>query len=79
MEPHPIAAWFLMGAIAICCNLLVGYNTRSRETKPRRFFVLPLIVAIAFLMIADMDAARGGVIRVRPQNLVSLSGSMTAP
>jgi hypothetical protein len=37
--------------------------------------VLPLVVSIAFFLIADIDSPRGGVIRVRPQNLVSLAGS----
>jgi hypothetical protein len=73
----PWAAWLLMGAIAICCNWLVGYNTRSTGAKPRRLFALPLVVAIAFFMIADMDAARSGVIRVSPQNLISLSSSLS--
>jgi len=72
----PIAAWALMGAIAICCNLLVGYNARRFEGKARRFFILPLIVSIAFFLIADMDSPRGGVIRVHPQNLESLSRSL---
>jgi hypothetical protein len=74
----PIAAWCLMGAIAICCNLLVGYHARSSSGRIRRFFVLPLVVAIAFFMIADMDASRTGVIRVKPQDLLSLSSSLPA-
>ncbi len=74
----PIAAWCLLGAIGICCNLLVGYTARSSRTKPMRVFVLPLIVAISFLVIADMDAGRAGIIRVSPQNLVSLSSSLPA-
>jgi hypothetical protein len=72
----PIEAWGLMGAIAICDNLLVGYIARRTEGKIRHFFILPLLVAIAFFLIADMDSPRGGLIRVRPQNLVSLSDSL---
>jgi hypothetical protein len=41
-----------------------------------RFFVLPLIVAISFLLIADIDSPRGGLIHVRPQNLAALPSSM---
>jgi hypothetical protein len=33
-------------------------------------------VAISFFLIADMDSPRGGVIRVAPQNLISLSSSL---
>ena len=75
----PIAAWGLMAAIAICCNLLIGYNARHIERKIIRFFILPLIVSIAFFLIDEMDTPRGGVIRVLPQNLVSLSRSLGAP
>jgi hypothetical protein len=75
----PIAAWGLMAAIAICCNLLIGYNARHIERKIIRFFILPLIVSIAFFLIDEMDTPRGGVIRVVPQNLVSLSRSLHAP
>jgi hypothetical protein len=70
----PIAAWALMGAIAICCNLLFGYH--ARKPGALLFLVLPLTVSIAFFLIADIDSPRGGVIRVLPQNLVSLSQSM---
>jgi hypothetical protein len=38
--------------------------------------VLPFIVSISFFLIADIDSPRGGVIRVQPQNLVSLSRSL---
>jgi len=75
----PGPAWTLMIVIAVCCNLLVGYNARSLGTKRRRFFILPIIVSIAFFMIADMDAARRGVIMVIPHNLVSLSNSLPPP
>jgi hypothetical protein len=40
---------------------------------------LPLVVAIAFFLIADIDSPRSGVIRVVPQNLLSLSESLRSP
>jgi hypothetical protein len=70
----PSAAWTLMGAIAICCNLLLGYH--ARRPGVLLFLVLPLTASIAFFLIADIDSPRGGVIRVLPQNLVSLSQSI---
>jgi len=73
----PIAAWVLMVAIAICCNLLLGYH--ARRPGAVFFLVLPLTVSIAFFLIADIDSPRGGVIRVRPQNLVSLSQTLNSP
>jgi hypothetical protein len=72
----PSAAWALMVAIAICSNLLIGYGARRGEAKTSSLLVLPLIVSISFSLIADIDSPRGGVVRVRPQNLVSLSQSL---
>ena len=72
----PFAAWVLMAAIAICCNLLIGYGARRPKQEAILFLVLPLVVSISFLLIADIDSPRGGLIRVAPQNLVSLSQSL---
>ena len=71
----PVAAWSFMFVIAICCNFLQGYS--SGEGRARRpLLVLPIILAIAFLLLADLDSPRGGVIRVRPQNLIALQDSL---
>ncbi len=43
----PIAAWGLMGAIGICCNLLIGYGVRRGEPKAILLLVLPLVVSIS--------------------------------
>jgi hypothetical protein len=72
----PIAAWGLMFAIAICCCVLIGYGARGAERKTALFLVLPLLVAISFFLIADIDSPRGGIIRVKPQNLESLAHSL---
>jgi hypothetical protein len=72
----PASAWSLMLAIAVCCNLLVGYGARSVKTKASLLFVLPLVVSISFLLIADIDSPRGGFIHVVPQNLQSVLQSM---
>ena len=69
----PTPAWALMGAIAVCSNLLLGYTARRRDGKATRFFILPLLVSVSFFLIGDLDSPRGGVIRVNPRNLVSLS------
>ena len=76
----PIAAWGLMLAVAIGCNFLFGYYARRpMEEHAREFLVLPLIVSIAFVLIADMDTPHGGFIRVHPQNLEYLFRSLRAP
>ena len=75
----PGAAWALMAAIAICCNVLVGYNARGTEGSKKWFFLLPLVVSVAFFFIADMDSPRGGLIRIHPQNLEGVARSLRAP
>ena len=70
----PVTAWCLMASIAIFVNLLLGYGAR----RMGRLFivVLPFAVSISFFLIADIDSPRRGLIRVQPQNLLSLSQSM---
>ena len=75
----PAAAWVLMMVIAICCNVLVGYGLRDTIRETKLLPVLPLIVSIAFMLIADIDAPRHGVIRVLPQNLIGLAESLRVP
>jgi hypothetical protein len=70
----PVGVWSLMVSIAICCSLLIGYNAHRRQSL--LFTVLPFVLAIAFFLIADIDSPRGGVIRVLPRNLTSLSQSL---
>jgi hypothetical protein len=71
----PASAWGLMLTIALCCNLLIGYSTRRTGAESVLFLVLTLIVAVSFFLIADIDSPRGGIIRVQPENLVTLSQS----
>ena len=59
----PIAAWGLMGAIAICCNVLIGMPAGEVKTR-MPLLVLPVVLAIAFMLLADLDSPRGGIIRV---------------
>jgi hypothetical protein len=74
----PLGAWALMAVIAICCNVLVGYHARHVKRNAMLMLVLPFIVSISFFLIADIDSPRGGVIRVPPQNLLTLSRSLPA-
>jgi len=72
----PTAAWILMISIAICCNVLIGYWSRPAKPTHGRFLVFSVIISIAFLLIADIESPRGGVIRVIPQNLQSVLDSL---
>ena len=73
----PTAAWMLMAALAIGCNLLVGYG--ERKTNRFLLMVLPLAVSVSFFLVADIDSPRRGLISVQPQNLISLSQSLDHP
>jgi hypothetical protein len=72
----PVAAWSLMGLIAIASNSLLGYGERRKGAL--LLLVLPVIVSISFLLIADIDSPRGGIIRVLPHSLIALSHSIKA-
>ncbi|MEI8339955.1 MAG: hypothetical protein WCH43_00265 [Verrucomicrobiota bacterium] len=72
----PTAAWALMAFIAIGCNLLIGYGSRSLTTGYKLLPILPLLVAIAFMLVSDIDSPRRGIIHVTPQNLISLADSL---
>jgi hypothetical protein len=73
----PVSAWSLLVLIAIFANILVGYSIRAERAENGLLFVLPLIASISFFLIADIDSPRGGLIRVTPTNLISLSESLT--
>ena len=70
----PVAAWGMMTAIAISCNLLIGYSAHGRDW--RTLLIVPIVVSIAFFLISDIDSPRGGAILVVPHNLISLSQSL---
>ncbi len=70
----PIGAWILMVTIAIFANALIGFGGSRGHWGI--IFVLPLSISIAFFLISDIDSPHGGVIRVKPQNLISLSQSL---
>ncbi len=69
----PLGAWGLMLLTAISCNLLLGYGEHRTSGIA---MVLPIIVAISFFLIADIDNPRAGVIRVPPHNLMTLQHSL---
>ncbi len=73
----PTAAWGLMMAIAVCCNLLFGYSLRSKA-RAKLLVVLPIVISIAFMLVADIDTPRHGIVRLSPQNLTSLAESLRA-
>ncbi|MBV8600768.1 MAG: hypothetical protein JO359_04290 [Candidatus Eremiobacteraeota bacterium] len=69
----PVAAWGMLLAISIFSSVLVPYNTKRRNPRAVELWVLPLIMAIALFLIADLDSPRAGVIKVAPANLTDLA------
>jgi hypothetical protein len=70
----PIGAWAMMILMAVSCNLLVGYGEERKGSVI--IFVLPVVVSVAFFLIADLDSPHGGMIHVVPQNLRAAALSM---
>jgi hypothetical protein len=72
----PRAAWALLAIIAISANVMLGLYMRRGRSMGALSLVLPTIISVAFLLIADIDAPRGGLIHVEPENLMSLAESL---
>jgi hypothetical protein len=73
----PTAAWGLMAAIAIAANMLVGFGARNFKSNVSLFMIFPVMIAVAFFLIADIDSPRGGVIRIDPRNLIDLKNNLS--
>lgn len=71
----PREAWILMVVIALYANFLMGFGAEGPRTNSL-LLVLPFLVSISFLLIADIDSPRGGLIRLHPVNLIALSNSL---
>jgi hypothetical protein len=75
----PGTAWLLMAAMAVFATVLVGIGLDEGHGFSRMLLVLPLVIATAFFLIADVESPRMGIIRVVPDNLVALSHSLREP
>lgn len=73
----PLAGWGLMFAIAVFSNLLIGFGAE----RPRllNLSVVPIVIAVSFFLIADIDSPQGGLIRIAPRNLHALADSLKQP
>ena len=72
----PRSAWMLLFAIGLCACFLVGLNPERIGTKGAPVWIFPLVVSVALFLIADIDAPRGGLIHVTPENLITVAQSM---
>jgi hypothetical protein len=67
-----------MALIAVCCCVLIGYGAFNSRRRGALLAILPLVLAISFFLIADIDTPAGGTIRVAPTNLQGLAKLLTA-
>ena len=74
----PTGAWILMSVLAIVSAMLVGIGAKNAKPSSRILIILPLVISMAFFLIADIDAPRRGLIHVQPLNLLSLAQSLKA-
>jgi len=72
----PHAAWALMILVAMLGNMMVGFASSRVKQAGVRLLVLPLLVSLAWFLIADIDSPRGGLIPVSPDNLLTLAASL---
>jgi hypothetical protein len=72
----PVAAWLLLIAIAVFCNVLIGYG--AHEKRASVLWMLPIALSITLFLIADIDSPRGGLILVHPRNVEALVESLRA-
>jgi hypothetical protein len=72
----PIQVWGLLLFVAVGANFLVGFGSYSRSVWD--LWLLALTTAIAFLLIAEIDSPRSGLVRVEPQNLEDVAESIAA-
>jgi uncharacterized membrane protein (Fun14 family) len=63
-----------MAAISLFSNFLIGYG--AKDSHKFMLLIVPLVIAVSFLLIADIDSPNGGLIRVAPQNLIALADSL---
>jgi hypothetical protein len=69
----PADVWMLQLLVAISANFLFGYS--EHRDRSARLMLLPFIVSLPFFLIADIDSPRGGLIHIKPQNLIALQKS----
>ena len=70
----PLPGWGLMAIIALFSNFLIGYGEKGARNY--LLVIVPLVIAVSFLLIADIESPQGGFIRIVPHNLMNLADSL---
>ncbi|KAB2722382.1 DUF4239 domain-containing protein [Brucella intermedia] len=72
----PQPAWVLLILVGVFCNCLIGYTARTIK-KDKLIYILPFMISLSFMMIAEIDAPGRGLIHVTPVNLISLASALS--
>ncbi len=67
-----------MALVAVIPNVLFGYGAHNIKSPKILPVVLPFLLSVSFLLIADVEFPRGGIFHVNPQNLTGLADSLRA-
>ena len=70
----PIEVWTLLVLVAIVCNFLIGFGAERLSWATQT--ILPLTVALAFVLIADVEGPRSGLVQVQPVNIRDAAEAM---
>jgi len=70
----PAGVWAIMGLIALATNVLIGVSERRKGVL--LLLILPVIISTSFLLIADIDNPRGGLIPILPHNLIAVTHAL---
>jgi len=70
----PAGVWAIMGLVALATNVLIGVSERRKGML--LLLILPVILSISFLLIADIDNPRGGLIPILPHNLTTVTHAL---
>jgi hypothetical protein len=72
----PVQAWVLLLSLALLSNTMITYSASSLQKTRWRVTILPLVVAVSFWLIADIDSPRNGLVTVSAPNLSILLADM---
>ncbi len=67
----PEPAWQLMALIAAVCSGLLGFG--GQRFNAFLLLLVPATISVSFLLIAEIDSPRSGLIRVEPANLIAIA------
>ncbi len=73
----PVEVWLLLIIVAIGCSFLIGVG--AEKLSPVTRGILPVTVALAFFLIADVESPRNGLVQVEPHNLEDAAAAMKPP